>query len=113
MLTCTRLFYLFVMKFSSFDFLQSLPGAGPDGLDNKFEQYGSEDDIDQCLYYLRTLSNMLRWSSESMWAALADNNISTEKAAHPSLHRISMFMSKFSWYFSNVNSWPGWRHATS
>lgn len=48
-------------------------------LDNNVYIYQDEDDLDQCLYYLRTLSNILRWSSDNMWAALAENTISTDK----------------------------------
>jgi hypothetical protein len=88
MLTRVRLFHLFVSRFSSFSFLQTLPEEGSAFMDSEVQIYASEDDLDQCLYYLRTLSNMLRWSSDSMWAALAQNTISTD-SSHKSLYRIS------------------------
>jgi len=60
----------------------------PTFLDSDSQPYSEEDDLDQCLYYLRTLSNILRWSSDNMWAALADNTISTDPS-YPALYRIS------------------------
>ncbi|KAH6709570.1 Dopey, N-terminal-domain-containing protein [Leptodontidium sp. MPI-SDFR-AT-0119] len=83
-----RLFHLLVSKFSSFTFLQSLSEEESSYQDSTVQKYSGEDDLDQCLYYLRTVSNMLRWSSDSMWAALAENNISTD-ASNPSLYQIT------------------------
>jgi len=59
-------------------------------LDSDSQPYSEEDDLDQCLYYLRTLSNILRWSSDNMWAGLADNTISTDPS-YRALYRISQF----------------------
>ncbi|KAJ5032744.1 uncharacterized protein L3040_009337 [Drepanopeziza brunnea f. sp. 'multigermtubi'] len=81
-----KLFHLFVAKFSEFEFLQTLPAESSSSVDSNVQMYDSEDDLDLCLYYLRTLSNMLRWSSDSMWAALAQNTIDTSR---PSLFRIT------------------------
>lgn len=53
--------------------------------------YEAEDDLDQCLYYLRTLSNILRWSSESMWTTLSEKTILTDRA-NPTLYRISKYL---------------------
>lgn len=83
-----RLFHLLVSKFSSFAFLQTLVEEGSSYQDSSVQKYSSEDDLDQCLYYLRTVSNMLRWSSDNMWAALAESSISTD-ASRPSLYRIT------------------------
>jgi len=91
-LTKFRLLHLFVAKFSEFSFLQKLPEDGSRSMDKGVQIYASDDDLDQCLYYLRTLSNMLRWSSDGMWAALAQNSISTD-SSHQSLHGISKFPS--------------------
>lgn len=91
LLTCARLFHLFVAKFSVFGFLQTVteaPKITPAVLDSGIHLYTEEDDLDQCLYYLQTLSNILRWSSDSMWAALEENTISTDRS-HQSLYRIS------------------------
>ena len=89
-----RLFHLFVAKFSSFSFLQTLLEGGSNLLNSDVQIYANEDDLDYCLYYLRTLSNILRWSSDSMWAALAQNSISTD-TSHRSLHLISMSQSLY------------------
>ncbi|KAL2064802.1 hypothetical protein VTL71DRAFT_3942 [Oculimacula yallundae] len=83
-----RLFHLLVSKFSTFKFLQTLTEEGSTYQDSTVQTYSSEDDIDQCLYYLRTISNILRWSSDSMWAALAESSVSTN-ASHPSLYHIT------------------------
>ncbi len=77
-----------MVKFSEFNFLQKLPEDGLAGTEIDVQLYASEDDLDQCLYYLRTLSNMLRWSSDAMWAALAQHSISTD-SSHQSHQRIS------------------------
>lgn len=60
----------------------------PQSADENIQIYAEDDDLDQCLYYLRTFSNMLRWSSENVWMALADNTISTDQS-HSALFRIS------------------------
>ncbi|CZR50608.1 probable regulator of reproduction DopA [Phialocephala subalpina] len=73
-----KLFHLFVVKFSAFDFLHSVPEEGKDFLGRDSPTYTTDDDLDQCVYYLKTLSNILRWSSDSMWAVLARNNISID-----------------------------------
>ena len=88
MLTNLRLFHIFVSKFSGFDFLQTLPENSSSFQDGETRRYTDDDDLDQCLYYLQTLSNILRWSSNNMWAALAENTISTDPS-HASLHCIS------------------------
>lgn len=80
LLAIDKLFHLFVAKFTTFGFLQR-------SSEERYV-YTSDDDLDQCLYYLRTLSNMLRWSSENMWVALAGNSISTDKS-YLSLYKIT------------------------
>ena len=87
-LTKPRLFHIFVSKFSDFDFLQKISENSSSFLDGEVRKYTDDDDLDQCLYYLQTLSNILRWSSDNMWTALAENTISTD-SSHLSLHRIS------------------------
>lgn len=74
-------------KFSEFSFLQTMSEGAPSA-NQSVQIYASGDDLDQCLYYLRTLSNLLRWSSDGMWAALAQNSVSTD-SHHLSLSRIS------------------------
>jgi len=79
-----------VTKFASFSFLQTISEEDPSPLNTDLYLYADADDLDQCLYYLRTLSNILRWSSDNTWAALAENIISTDKS-HRSLYQISKF----------------------
>jgi hypothetical protein len=98
MLTFFRLFHLFVAKFSTFEFLQTAPEGNSQFLESHVRMYNDEDDLDQCLYYLRTLSNILRWSSDGMWAALAENTISTD-ASHRSLYRISKYLTQEKWNY--------------
>ncbi|SZF02930.1 unnamed protein product [Blumeria hordei] len=69
-----KLFYIFVTKLAGFDFLK----WRPDDLFDKAESpiienliYKSKDDLEQCLYYFKTLSNVMRWSSENIWSILA------------------------------------------
>lgn len=99
-LTIYRLFRLFVGKFSGFKFLQAPSEKGSPALDNNATYiYEAEDDLDQCLYYLRTLSNILRWSSDSMWTTLSEKTILTDRA-NPTLYRISKYL--FSLERSNI-----------
>jgi hypothetical protein len=87
-----RFFHLFVAKLASFDFLRSAATQNDiqNGLGTE-QGYTENDDLDQCLYYLQKLSNVLRWSPDATWAALARNVISTDKS-HPSLYLISKFL---------------------
>ncbi|CAD6445829.1 e8679990-bd5e-40c7-a6c3-f2e7f1fc801a [Sclerotinia trifoliorum] len=83
-----RLFHIFVAKFSSYSFLYTnFEDAGTTAHHN-MRIYTDEDDLDQCLYHLQTLSNVLRWSSDTTWAALAHNSISTDRS-HRSLFQIT------------------------
>jgi hypothetical protein len=90
--TDDRFFHLFVAKLAGFDFLGStgVENDVQNGLNPK-QRYTEDDDLDQCLYYLQKLSNVLRWSPDATWAALARNVISTDKS-HPSLFRISKLL---------------------
>jgi hypothetical protein len=66
----------------------------PDPMTGSFHIYTEEDDLDQCFYYLQTFSNILRWSSDSMWAALAQNTITAHSGYFP-LQGISEFIMPF------------------
>ena len=92
LLIFNRLFHLFVNKFSGFDFLQTSPDQSSTSLSNgNVYIYKDEDDLDHCLYYLKGLSNVLRWSTDSTWATLSKSIISTDRA-HVALHRISKYI---------------------
>lgn len=86
-----RLFHLFVAKFSNYSFLFTKFEDAGTTTHHNMRIYADDDDLDQCLYYLQTLSNVLRWSSDSTWAALAHNSISTDRS-HRSLFQISKFV---------------------
>lgn len=88
LLTFNRLFHLFVAKFSSYTFLHTSYENASTAAHLDLRAYNDEDDLDQCLYYLQTLSNVLRWSSDNTWSTLAHNTISTEKT-HQYLYQIS------------------------
>jgi len=82
-------------------------------MDSDSQPYNEEDDLDQCLYYLRTLSNILRWSSDNMWAALAENTISTDPS-YRALYRISEFSMSFLYLKQTLinSSRARWRYYT-
>ena len=42
--------------------------------------YTTDDDIDNCLYYLRTFLNILRWSTVGTWGTLANSKVTTPKS---------------------------------
>jgi hypothetical protein len=87
----SRLFHLLIAKFSDFECLQRASNSTPDsGTDIVRKSYTEEDDLDQCFYYLNTLSNILRWSSQSTWAAL-DENIATPDPDDIFFNNISKF----------------------
>ncbi|TAQ89772.1 hypothetical protein B7494_g1880 [Chlorociboria aeruginascens] len=83
-----KLFYILVHKFSTFNFLHTIPENPPNAMAADLHVYSDEDDLDQCLYYLRTLSNILRWSSEHTWTALTENYISIDQNKQ-SLYKIT------------------------
>ncbi|KAI9736888.1 MAG: hypothetical protein M1818_005939 [Claussenomyces sp. TS43310] len=75
-----RLLYIFVSKFACFTFLQSPFAKEAEGSGKSSETYYTEDDdLDQCLYYLQALSNVLKWSPDSTWAILAEKKIPIDK----------------------------------
>lgn len=85
-----RLFYLLVERFTAIELLQHklVPESGQS--DGKDFHYTAEDDIDKCLYHIHTFSNILRWSSESLWTSLVENGVATD-TSHAALYNISRF----------------------
>ncbi|CAG8949634.1 hypothetical protein HYFRA_00007868 [Hymenoscyphus fraxineus] len=77
-----KLFHLLASKFAEFKFLQAAPAGKSSSAEDSLTPYSPEDDLDQCLYYLQTLSNIIRWSSDGMWAALAENTIAQNESDH-------------------------------
>lgn len=82
-----KLFQLFVVRFASFSFLRfATPQKRSEGIDK--QSYAGDDDLDGCLYYLKTFKNILRCSSDHTWAALAHHTVSTERT-HQKLYGIT------------------------
>lgn len=75
-----RLFLIFVSKFPQMRFLANLEAAPADSDPDSHGQiqFSEDDDLELCLYYLRTLSNILRCSSEVSWNVVATKHISFE-----------------------------------
>ncbi|GKT41980.1 protein dopey [Colletotrichum spaethianum] len=40
--------------------------------------FTADDDLDLCLYYLRTLSNVFRWAPDAIWAVLASTSLTVD-----------------------------------
>ncbi|POR36162.1 Protein dopey [Tolypocladium paradoxum] len=72
MIGIDRLFLLFVAKISTLPFLLSVSTSGSgEKVDSESILFGEDDDLDLCLYYLRTLHHVLRCTSEVSRAVLA------------------------------------------
>ncbi|KFY28239.1 hypothetical protein V493_03029 [Pseudogymnoascus sp. VKM F-4281 (FW-2241)] len=78
-----KLFQLFVSKFAGFTFLQPTEDQTNASAEKSIMRYTTDDDIDNCLYYLRTFLNILRWSTMSTGGTLANSKVSTPKSDEP------------------------------
>ncbi|KAK0392731.1 hypothetical protein NLU13_2226 [Sarocladium strictum] len=78
MIGIDRLFLIFIPKFLQMRFLADVESETTDGdtYNPKPIQFSEDDDLELCLYYLRTLSNILRCSSEVSWAVVATKHLS-------------------------------------
>ncbi|KAG9505887.1 hypothetical protein J7337_002860 [Fusarium musae] len=75
MLGIDRLFLLFISRLSGVPFLQTL--TQNDEKPNQDSLSFSEDeDLDLCLYYLRTLSNILTCAGDISWTVLSSKHVS-------------------------------------
>lgn len=72
-----RLFLIFIYKFTELGFLSDLkdPGNSEKRIPSPVS-FSEDDDLDLCLYYLRSLSNVLRASGETSWNVLASRHVS-------------------------------------
>ncbi|KAF5020629.1 hypothetical protein F66182_7336 [Fusarium sp. NRRL 66182] len=75
MLGIDRLFLIFISKLSEIPFLQSLAHSDEKG-DEEPAKFSEDEDLDLCLYYLRTLSNILASAGEISWTVLASKHVS-------------------------------------
>ena len=67
--------------------LKFLKTQGPD-FQSSVARFDSSDDLDLCLYYLRTLSNIFRWAPDALWDILARQTLPAEDY-QPALSDIS------------------------
>ncbi|KFY40698.1 hypothetical protein V495_05300 [Pseudogymnoascus sp. VKM F-4514 (FW-929)] len=75
-----KIFHLFVSKFEGFKFLQPAEAHSNASAEKPTTtHYTADDDIDNCLYYLRTFLNILRWSTVGTWGTLANVKVSMPK----------------------------------
>ncbi|KAM0498663.1 hypothetical protein ACHAPB_006273 [Verticillium nonalfalfae] len=82
-----KLFLVFVAKFSAMSFLGARRSAsGNVGTDNS-AAFTDGDDLDTCLYYLRTLSNVFRWAPDAIWSILVSSTLNPN-ASRPEIARI-------------------------
>ncbi|KAH0565127.1 hypothetical protein GP486_001478 [Trichoglossum hirsutum] len=73
-----RLFQIFITRFLALDFLQPGSIASKDlNVHTVTCKFSEGDDLELCLYYLQTLSNILRWSSAGVWTTMAKQVVTT------------------------------------
>lgn len=70
-----RLFNLFFKKLLSFQFLRNPGMRDANGNPNHRHKFTPVDDLDVCSYYLQTLSNVLRYSTEAAVASIAKDKV--------------------------------------
>ncbi|KAJ2906076.1 hypothetical protein MKZ38_003113 [Zalerion maritima] len=73
-----RLFEVFVTKLSELHFLQTISGTGETASFAQAVDFSVDDDLDMCLYYLRTLSNIFRWAPDMFWYVLASAHVTID-----------------------------------
>ncbi|KAH9909028.1 Dopey, N-terminal-domain-containing protein [Xylariomycetidae sp. FL2044] len=66
-----KLFLIFVSKISQLRFLRTLSRNSNASMANTSIRFSTDDDLDQGLYYIRTLSNLFRWAPDAFWGVLA------------------------------------------
>lgn len=66
------MFNIFISEFLQLPFLR-VTGAAHDA-----REFSEDDDLDLCIYYLRTISNVFRWAPDAIWSILANKTVSTE-----------------------------------
>lgn len=80
-----RIFYIFTLQFLQLPFLRSAPVDASTSHEKK--GFTENDDLDLCLYYLRTISNIFRWAPDAIWSVLATKTVSPDE--FPGLVEIS------------------------
>lgn len=80
---------MFVTKISQLRYLHTFPKALNSTTSSNSISFSEDDDFDLGLYYIRTLSNILRWAPDALWGVLATRMI---KKPGQILSEISMFI---------------------
>ncbi|KAI0200153.1 putative regulator of reproduction dopa [Astrocystis sublimbata] len=70
-----KLFFVFVTKFSELRFLRTLSKTVNSTISTAATTFSSEDELDLGLYYIRTLSNVLRLAPDALWGVLATKTL--------------------------------------
>ncbi|KAH8675396.1 Dopey, N-terminal-domain-containing protein [Xylariales sp. PMI_506] len=81
MIGIERLFLVFITKLSQFTFLRTVPMTANPEIAKKSIAFSPDDDLDMALYYLRTLSNILRWSPDAFFGVLATRMIQEQDSS--------------------------------
>ncbi|OLN88802.1 Protein dopey [Colletotrichum chlorophyti] len=87
-----KLFLVFVRKFSALKFLRATRDIGSAAASTASTTFSADDDLDLCLYYLRTLSNVFRWAPDVIWAVLASTTLTVD-GEHPEVAQMSKYSS--------------------
>lgn len=85
----SRIFNIFVSKLAELSCLRRRTTSAEAKEARKFSE---EDDVELAVYYLRSLSNVFRFTPDSIWAFLAKKTIRPD-SYFPSLSAISMLLS--------------------
>lgn len=67
------MFSIFTSQFVQLPFLRT---PGEESVVRDVEGYTEDDDLDLCIYYLRTISNVFRWAPDAIWGTLATKTVS-------------------------------------
>ncbi|KAF9879215.1 hypothetical protein CkaCkLH20_03448 [Colletotrichum karsti] len=79
-----KLFLVFVRKFASLPFLRAAHDIASAAASTTSTTFTADDDLDLCLYYLRTLSNVFRWAPDVIWGVLASTSLTVD-SEHPEI----------------------------
>ncbi|KAK3341517.1 Dopey, N-terminal-domain-containing protein [Lasiosphaeria hispida] len=70
-----KLFTIFISKLAELSFLRRRSVSTDTSSSEGAIRFVLDDDLDLALYYIRTLSNVLRWAPDTVWAPLAKKSI--------------------------------------
>lgn len=69
------MFSIFTSRFVQLPFLRT---SGAESIARSVEEFTEDDDLDLCIYYLRTISNVFRWAPDAIWGILATKTVSPD-----------------------------------